>query len=231
MQAFLYTRESPSVEPAATQERIVTQYWSQTLQPLGYEADSIFCDQATIKDTPFVDRVAGSAIHQRVQSGDAVVISSLPRGFDDIGDFGMMLLQWSLKKVSLHAVLDDLNTTQPSTSMDLARIVNRLVTWREARSSERQLQVMAMQKEKGKPVNGYAGYGYRWVGRRGNRTRVPDEKERQLMESIVRWRDVDKWSVEDVYHHLRREGIKTRRGTEWSRSRISRCYFAAKAES
>ncbi len=35
------------------------------------------------------------------------------------------------------------------------------------------------------------------------------------------------WSVEDVYCHLHREGIKTKHGTEWSRTRISRCYFAA----
>lgn len=230
MHAHLYARETRTGESMSDQERIVVQYFVESLQPLGFEASCISCDEPTSKDTCFMDREAGAAIHRRVRSGDAVVMSSLPRGFDRLADFGTMLTHWAAMDVSFHAVLDGIDSSQTLTALDLARTINQLVTWREGRASERQRQVAAKQKEQGKPTNGSSPYGYRWTGRRGNRRLVRDEQEYQLMKQIVQWRDDDEMSVEDIYRRLRREGLKTRKGSEWSRSRISRAYFACKAE-
>jgi hypothetical protein len=85
---------------------------------------------------------------------------------------------------------------------------------------------MALRKKEGKAVNGEPGYGFRMIGRRGRRKKVPDPEERRVMAALVRWRR-EGYTFEEIYRHLREYKVKTRAGREWSLKRIQRAYLAA----
>jgi DNA invertase Pin-like site-specific DNA recombinase len=65
------------------------------------------------------------------------------------------------------------------------------------------------------------GYGFRWVGRKGQQRRVPDLEERTVIRRLNKWRSMG-YSLNRIYSHLLRIGVKKRDGQPWSRSRINR---------
>jgi hypothetical protein len=85
---------------------------------------------------------------------------------------------------------------------------------------------MALRKKEGKALNGEPGYGFRMIGRKGRRKKVPDPEERRVMAALVRWRR-EGYTFEEIYRHLRDYKVKTRAGREWSLKRIQRAYQAA----
>jgi hypothetical protein len=80
-------------------------------------------------------------------------------------------------------------------------------------------------KLRGGQLNGYAGYGWKWVGPKRHRKRVPDEEERAVMKKIYEWRTAGH-SYEEIARHLLLQGIRRKGGQEWSWKRVSRAYLA-----
>src|SRR5262245_9241031 len=109
----------------------------------------------------------------------------------------------------------------------------RLAAWaldwyldlRRAWARER-AQLAALQKRRqGRALNGYAGYGYKLVGPRGRRRKVPDPPEQRVIADIVRWR-TEGYTWEAIYFHLLSNRVR-HRGKEWSLARIRRADAAA----
>lgn len=78
------------------------------------------------------------------------------------------------------------------------------------------------------PLNGKVGPGFRMEGKPGHRRVVADEEEQKIMVVIVHKREIERLSFERIHWFLREDGIRTRDGTVWSRSRIQRAYRVAK---
>jgi hypothetical protein len=63
--------------------------------------------------------------------------------------------------------------------------------------------------------NGHPGYGFELRGPKGNRTKVADLHEQQVMRWIVEQRQAG-WTWERIYFGLLRRRARTRAGREWS---------------
>jgi hypothetical protein len=72
----------------------------------------------------------------------------------------------------------------------------------------------------------HPGYGLKWVGHKGRQRLAPDRHELQTLALVQEWR-AQRLSIEAIYYRLRDLKILTRKGTEWSRDRISRALKAA----
>ncbi len=98
--------------------------------------------------------------------------------------------------------------------------------------SQRTREALASRKSRGVAHSHYAGYGFKWqkTGRRDHRDKpikikVCCPQEREAMSHLVRWR-TEGYSWDEMYHHLRKLGLKTKEGCEWSRNRIRRAFAA-----
>lgn len=94
-----------------------------------------------------------------------------------------------------------------------------------AMESERSREIKGWRKLHGRATNGYAGYGFKWVGKHGKKKRVEVPEERRTMNWIVRQK-LDGYSWRELYNHLLENSVMTHRGTPWSISRIRRGYLA-----
>ncbi len=90
---------------------------------------------------------------------------------------------------------------------------------------------LALRKRKGQRHNRFPGYGFTFEKRydpeqkRQVKVRVRDDHERSIMEQIVRWK-LDDHGWDSITEHLRKQGVQTKHGTAWSRSRVIRAFHA-----
>jgi hypothetical protein len=94
-----------------------------------------------------------------------------------------------------------------------AKLINLLTTPRALTRAEK--------KAAGLKYCASAGFGFRW--HRGRR--VPDQRELEVMEAIVRWRN-EGFSWYAIAAHLLQHRVRTKDGKEWSASRVRRAYLA-----
>ncbi len=57
------------------------------------------------------------------------------------------------------------------------------------------------------------------------KVRVADPRERAIMAQIVRWH-MDGHGWDSITAHLKAQGVPTKHGTAWSRSRVIRAFHA-----
>jgi hypothetical protein len=81
----------------------------------------------------------------------------------------------------------------------------------------------------GKPVNGQCPLGFKLIGPRGRRRRVPDLKERRQMAAILRYR-LEGCTWDEIYFHFLQHKVKVKKPgkkpREWSRTRLQRALLA-----
>jgi DNA invertase Pin-like site-specific DNA recombinase len=209
------------------QKDAIERYYRYKLEPLEFTWGGFFIDPAVSGSVPLFEREAGAEMDARLERGDAVLFAKLDRGFRKFADFALVFQDWRDRGIAIHLIAEgiDLSETNPiGEAMAAMMSVFAELEW--DRSCERSREAMTIRKKQGKATNGYAGYGFRYVGPKAKRRRVPDEQERAVMEEIVRWREQGH-SWERIYWHLLRNQIRTRKGKEWSVSRIRNCHLAA----
>src|SRR5262249_54298906 len=154
------------------------------------------------------------------EPGDAVLFAKLDRGFRKFVDFAQVFQDWRERQVAIHLIAEgiDLSETNPmGKAMAAMMAVFAELEW--DRSCQRSREAMAVRKKQGKAINGFAGYGFHYVGPKENRRRVPDAHERTVMAQIVQLR-LGGATWEAIYWHLQRNQVTTREGREWSLMRI-----------
>ena len=106
----------------------------------------------------------------------------------------------------------------------LLRAIDRT---KQAWRSEAATQAIRDRQCRGLRYTRHAGYGFKWVGRRGHQRRVPDEGEQRVMRHIVTWWE-EGFSWYEIARHLLLNRVKTADGHEWSEPRVRRAYHAAR---
>jgi hypothetical protein len=81
-------------------------------------------------------------------------------------------------------------------------------------------------KRRDRATNGYAGYGFTWRGRIGQKKRVESKREIRTIQWIVRYRR-EGYSWGELYRHLLENGVLTANGRLWSKMRVRRAFTAA----
>jgi putative DNA-invertase from lambdoid prophage Rac len=229
---FCYARASTKkqVDSPETQRDLMQRY--AHLQGLG---DPIFfTDAAKTGKVPWEDREAGCALFGRLRPGDHVIIAKLDRAFRKLSDCVVVLEKFERMGVRFHVVNLLGGAIDLSSPMGrfLIHILAAFAELERAFISERTREGLANKKRKGTCFTNYPGYGFRWdkrnIGGKWVKVKVRDDQEREVMESIAAWRMREPpVSWDEIRNQLRRLGIKTKDGTEWTIERIRR---ACKAE-
>jgi len=205
------------------QKEAIMAYYNYKLVPVGYQFGGFFVDEAVSGKVAFQDRPQGSALCKCLEKGDAVVISKLDRGFRKVKDFMYVVDLWAEKEVSMH-LLDMGMDTSTEVGRLMVRIMACFAEFERARIAERTREAIRQRTLAGNGPKGSAPIGSRWVGAKGRRRMVKDEYEQGVMEQILALK-LKGHTWHGIWRHLIENRVKTRKGNEWSLSRIRRAYF------
>jgi DNA invertase Pin-like site-specific DNA recombinase len=178
------------------------------------------------RKTAFLKRPVGKELDTRLERGDCVVAAKFDRIFRSLGDFGFMRDVWKDRGVHLQFCNLFGMPSQTNVGRMTYAILAAVAEFEAEMVAERTREMKQYQKRHGLATNGHAGYGYKFVGGRGNKKRVPDPEERGVMAWIVK-QHMQNYTWRDMYLALRDRGVKTRKGKEWSIARIRRACVAA----
>jgi DNA invertase Pin-like site-specific DNA recombinase len=227
--AYGYTRVSTQDQADTglsleAQKQEIERYYHYLLAPKGMAWGGLFVDPAVSGNTLFGERDAGGRLNTTLEQGDHVIMAKLDRGFRRTDDCCNVVNQWKARGITLHIRDLNLDTSTPTGDM-VIKILSIVAEWERRRIGERTAAAVRMARQNGKAANGFAGYGFRWVGAKGQKRRVVDGEERATMRRIVKSR-CEGCSWEAIYFEFLQLGIKTKEGKEWSVSRIYRAFQA-----
>lgn len=138
--------------------------------------------------TDFRDRPAGKFILENVRRGDHIVIAEMTRGFRNTKDFLSTLDDLNAWGVTLHLADMNLDMTS-SVGRMTGSILVVVAEWQAAEASLRSYAVIEREARLGHAGGGLPGVGWRNTGPKGKRVKIPDLKERDIMERIVVWHE------------------------------------------
>ena len=228
--AYGYTRVSTQDQADSglsleAQKQDIERYYQYLLAPKDIAWGGLFVDSAVSGNTLFGEREAGGRLNTTLEHGDHVIMAKLDRGFRRTDDCCNMVNQWKQRGITLHIRDLNLDTSTPTGDM-VIKILSIVAEWERRRIAERTAAAVRIARQNGKAANGFAGYGFKYVGAKGYKRRVTDAEERKTMARIVKSR-CDGCSWEAIYFEFLKLGIKTREGKEWSISRLFRAFRVA----
>ena len=227
--AYGYTRVSTQDQADSglsleAQKQEIERYYQYLLAPKNIAWGGLFVDPAVSGNTLFSEREAGGRLNTTLEQGDHVIMAKLDRGFRRTDDCCNMVNQWKARGVTLHVRDLNLDTSTPTGDM-VIKILSIVAEWERRRIAERTAAAVRIARQNGKAANGFAGYGFKYVGAKGHKRRVEDPEERAMMKRIVKARcESCAWAA--IYFEFLKLGIRTREGKEWSISRIFRAFRA-----
>jgi DNA invertase Pin-like site-specific DNA recombinase len=227
--AYGYTRVSTQDQADSglgleAQKQDIERYYQYLLTPKDVAWGGLFVDSAVSGNTLFTEREAGGRLDTELRQGDHVIMAKLDRGFRRTDDCCNTVNRWQDRGITLHIRDLNLDTSTPTGDM-VIKILSIVAEWERRRIGERTTAAVRIARQNGKAANGFAGYGFRWVGAKGHKRRVADTEERDSMRRIVKAR-CDGCSWEAIYFDFLKDGIKTKEGREWSISRLYRAFQA-----
>jgi DNA invertase Pin-like site-specific DNA recombinase len=230
---FAYARASTKiqVDSPETQKDLIRKY--ATFNGLGDV--TLFVDPAKSAKFAWEDREAGKVLFAQLKPGDSVVIAKLDRAFRRLKDCCDVLEKFKRMGIKLHVVNMLGGAIDLSSPMGcfLVHILAAFAELERAFISERTKDGLARKKRTGVAHTRFPGYGFRWkkVWLDGKQVKLKerDDEERNVMRSIVEWRNMNNpMSWDEIRNHLQYTlKLQTKEGTEWDNNRIKR---AAKAE-
>ena len=225
--AYGYARVSTGKQKMSpeAQKEVIEGYYHEHLA--GTHAwGGVFVEPHTsARKVAFLKRPVGKELCDRATRGDCIIVAKFDRGFRSVRDFLFMQDLWKEQGVELR--IRDFFGIDSRTNMGrlICGILAHVAEFEAEMIAERTRELKAWQKKHGRATNGNAGYGFKLVGSRGDKKRVPDPDERRVMAWIVK-HHMENYSWRDMYLTLLERGIKTRKGKEWSPSRIRRACVA-----
>jgi DNA invertase Pin-like site-specific DNA recombinase len=195
---------------------------------------TFFVDPAKSGKVSWEKREAGGDLFSRLKPGDNVIVAKLDRAFRRLADCVVVLEKFEQMGIKLHIcnMLGGAIDLSSPMGRFLIHILAAFAELERAFISERTRDGLANKKRNGIRHARFPGYGFRWEKRvvdgRSQRVRVPDDEERQVMQSIHEWRSEEPaLSWHEISQRLRCTlNVKTKEGTEWSVNRIRRAYRA-----
>jgi DNA invertase Pin-like site-specific DNA recombinase len=163
------------------------------------KGEQFYADDASTYTQAFRDRPTGGVLARRLQRDDVVLVTSLDRLFLKVSDCVGTLDRWVRQGVTLLSIHPDQSVG------DLGGVEMGKVLWalEVAAHSERATVRAARSRYSGRPVNGTAPLGFKWVRRPGSGewALVPDLEERALMKQMLAW-SLEGRSIDWIRQHL-----------------------------
>lgn len=165
--AFGYARVSTDkqVESGAgidAQKAAIRQHYDANLKPIGFDWADFYVDPAVSGSVPFNNRPAAGDLAKRMQKGDRIVIAKWDRAFRSMRDMCTTVEGWVAHGVRA-SVLDmpvDISTDE---GMLIAQMFTAIAEFERKRMRQRIREALATRKAQGRPVNRFAGHGFKWV--------------------------------------------------------------------
>jgi DNA invertase Pin-like site-specific DNA recombinase len=223
--AFAYIRTAMGTSKTAleNEQQLAEGYYHSKLAHLGW--GGIFTDVAEARKRPLAERPAGKVLNGRLDREDQVIVTATGRAFQNQQDLVRIVDVWTGRGIGMHMLDLGIDTTTEE-GRRMVKLLTDFITVAKEWRAERTRESAALRKTQGKAANKFAGYGFKWAGKKGHRRRVPDVLERRIMNALVRWR-FEGYSWEEIYWHLAENKVKTSMGMEWSVIRIRRAFVAA----
>lgn len=167
------------------------------------ELRDIFRDEVVSAwKVPFLKRPGGKLLDETIAPGDHVIFSRFDRAFRQVKDFLQVYERWRSRGITIHFV--DLKIDMDSAAGRFMMTVIAAVAEMEAhRTSERNKEVASRNRERFFPRNQQVPYGFRRVGVKGARRDIPCEKERAIMQEIVRLHDRNGMGFREISRNIR----------------------------
>jgi DNA invertase Pin-like site-specific DNA recombinase len=225
--AYGYARVSTGKQKMGPEQQkgVAQNYYNEHLAATHVWGDVFVEPYTSARKTGFLKRPVGKELDARLERGDCVIIAKFDRGFRNVRDFLFMQDVWKDRGIEL--LICNFFGVDSRTNMGrlICGILAHVAEFEAEMAAERTREMKAYQAKMGLATNGYAGYGFKFVGSRGNKKKVPDPEERAVMAWIVK-HNMDNYTWRDMYLHLLEQGVRTRKGKEWSIGRIRRACVA-----
>lgn len=183
--------------------------------------EHLFTDRAVSGRTPFIGRLAGRRLDERVVKGDHVVIAKLDRAFRNLADCAAMLTGWHERGVHVHLLDIGISTDTPTGEL-IAGVMGAVAQWESRRIGERIAEAKAVLRHAGRTTNGLGRCGYRVVRKR----LVPDPRQRAIGRLVIRLRR-RRMLWREIAFELERRRLRTHSRQRWSKQGVWRAYHAA----
>lgn len=219
-----YSRHAAQDAPGVIEQQEAAMKTYAAMHLPGAEYLCAWVDDADQRPRFLPYRLEGQAMMLMVDRSDHVVVAQYRRAFRHLRDLANLLAVLEGRGAHLHIL--DLGVS-PLTESGRTVLAALLVLAHADRAAAREKASAEMRRRRltGKLVNGAPGLGYRLAGPAGNRRRVPDEYEQQILAKIVAWRHGGH-TWEAIYYHLLHQGVRRSADREWSMGAILRGYRA-----
>lgn len=215
--AHKYVRKSTLVDFGA-QERALEEYYQRVLVDAGYTAGFIFVDAPDQRRRPFFHRPRVLEFLHTCADGEALIVVSLANAFMNHDEFIEVNERLEWRDIELHVAAEHDPPATYEIAMMRAELLEDLARAETERARERAVERYAECRKQGKAI-GRPPLGMKWSGKRGRRRLVPDEKDRKAME-LIRQLSATRKSLDQIYWHLFRNGVRRSNRQEWGRSTI-----------
>lgn len=224
-----------------SQKRSVQAAFEAHFQRDGYLWGGFFIDTHVSGGTDFKLRPAARELCLRMLPGDAIIALRPDRMFRTMARGAARLERWA--KEGSVVYFSAWNIEFSDRNPIAKSFVHQFTVFAEMElqcARTRTLEAKAILKSVGRPINGAVPLGMKHVGQCGKRRIVVDKEQQETIDEIVRLRDVDRKTFDDIAGVLRKRGItygvqkrrpdgtyhETRR--PWISRRCSRAYQVRK---
>jgi len=180
-----------------------------------YEWGGWYEDRAVSGGKPFTERPAGMKLWTAIKPGDVVCFSKMDRAFRNVMDASKLLHLCNAQGIGLVFLDMALDTATP-----LGKFVAHLLAsvaelerhWIGQRTRE------ALAARGSRPTKNQPPPGWKVLD---DKTSLPDDTERQLIEWMVTQHDTYLWSWKTIAQYLTDKGVRRFNGTRYHQSWIS----------
>jgi DNA invertase Pin-like site-specific DNA recombinase len=216
--AHQYIRESTLTDFDAQKNAVTTYYQNVLVDPGYYTLGFLFMDTPEQRRNPFFHRPGVLEFLRVCADGEGLVVVSLANAFVSHDEFIEVNERLEGRDIELHVVSEN----DPPPTYEVARmraeLLEDLARAEAERAREIAVERYAECRRQGKAM-GRPPLGMKWTGPRGHRRLAPDEKDQKSME-LIRELSSNGLSLDELYWHLFRNGVRRSNRQEWGRSTI-----------
>lgn len=120
----------------------------------------------------------------------------------------------------LISISESFDTRTPN-GVAMLQMIGIFGEWERAMTSDRTKEIIAAKRERGEHTGGSPPYGFKVEEKDGVKMLVPDETEREVMETVKNMRSAG-YSVQDITVALNEAQVPRRGGKRWNRNAVYR---------
>ncbi len=199
--------------------------WLDGIHQNGYNATIAgvkdFFDDGVSGSVPLYERLRGGDMGEALKKGDTIVVAKLDRLFRSVADAAVMIKEWSDLGVSLVAIAEGFDMTNPY-GRAMAQMASVFAELEREMIRSRTKAALDSKRARGECV-GTVPYGW---NREGNQMVENGEEQRVIRDMrILRNTGTDCNSIAKAFNDL---GITAKKGGKWHATQVFRVLKTAK---